>query len=81
MWIQTDDGSAADVIALQIMDRTMRVDYRIPEKFKVSPQVVDLLGKMLKGDPAKRITIKELSNDPWFRKDFPESVRFGFLDQ
>ena len=56
------------------MDRTLRVDYHIPSKFKASQLVVDLIGKMLRKEPGDRITITEIYDDPWFKQNFPDSV-------
>ena len=59
---------------LQVMERTLRVDYHIPSKFKPSQAALTLIASMLVGDPTKRITVRELYEDPWFKKDFPDSV-------
>lgn len=56
------------------MERTMRVDYHIPPKYRPSQEVTDLISRMLRGNPTERITLKEIYSDPWFRKSFPESV-------
>ena len=50
------------------------MDYHIPTKFKSSPEVISLVGRMLEKDPLRRITISELYDNPWFKKDFPDSV-------
>lgn len=52
----------------------MRADYHIPTKFQPSAEVVHLVARMLNKDPAQRITVKELYEDPWFKQDFPDSV-------
>ena len=54
------------------------MDYHIPTKYKCSPEAIKLVARMLQKDPTQRITISELYNDPWFRKDFPDSVCSAF---
>ena len=40
-----------------------------------SPELQDLLDKMLTSDPEKRITIAEIYDHPWFCIDLPPGVR------
>lgn len=61
-------------VHVQVLDRTIRVDYKIPAKPKVSDACINFLGKMLVGDPAKRITVKEIYEHPWFKQGFPAAV-------
>ena len=60
---------------LQVLDRTIKVDYRIPSKPKVSQAAIDFIDKLLQGDPAKRLTIQGVYSHPWFKHGFPSSVR------
>ena len=38
----------------------------IPKHVPVSPEAIDLIKKMLKSDPAKRITLSEIFRHSWF---------------
>ena len=59
---------------LQVLDRTIKVDYRIPSKPKVSQAAVDFIDKLLQGDPQKRLSVQGVYNHPWFKHGFPASV-------
>lgn len=48
---------------------------QFPPNVDPSPELQDLLGRILTSDPAKRITIAEIFEHPWFRKDLPPGVR------
>ena len=61
---------------VQVLDRTIRVDYKIPSRPKVSDLCVDFLAKMLVADPAQRITIQGIYEHPWFKQGFPASVYY-----
>lgn len=57
-----------------MLDRTIKVDYKIPSRPKVSDACVNFLGRLLVKDPAKRITIEQIYQHPWFKHGFPASV-------
>lgn len=61
-----------------MLDRTIKVDYRIPSKPKVSQAAVDFIDKLLQGDPQKRLTIDGVYAHPWFKHGFPASVSLAF---
>ena len=65
-------------VLLQVLDRTIKVDYRIPSKPKVSQAAIDFIDKLLQGDPANRLTIQGVYAHPWFKHGFPASVSFFF---
>ncbi len=50
---------------LQVLDRIMRVDYRIPKYPRISPECLDLIQRILVGDPDKRLTIQQIQEHPW----------------
>lgn len=37
----------------------------------ITPDVKDLINKMLQPNPVKRITMSEIKEHPWFLKDLP----------
>ena len=52
--------------------RILRLEYKIPENGKVSPELRDLLSKILVDNPAARISMEEIQRHPWYRTDLPE---------
>ena len=57
-----------------MLDRTIKVDYKIPSKPKVSQAAVDFIDKLLQGDPQKRLTVEGVYNHPWFKTNLPKNV-------
>lgn len=49
----------------KVLDRIMRVDYRIPKYPKISPECRDLLQLILVADPDERLTIEQIQRHPW----------------
>lgn len=49
----------------QVLDRIMRVDYRIPKYPKISAECKDLIQRILVGDPDQRLTIEQIQRHPW----------------
>ena len=66
-----DSGFRVYWSLLQIMQRTSKADYIIPSKPKVSPECKDFLMRCLQPDPAKRMTVSQIYDHPWFAHDFP----------
>jgi serine/threonine protein kinase len=50
---------------MQVLDRIMRVDFRIPKYPRISPECRDLLMRILVGDPDQRLTIAQIQKHPW----------------
>jgi serine/threonine-protein kinase SRK2 len=48
---------------------------QFPPNVDPSPELQDLLDRILTRDPARRITIAEIFEHPWFCKDLPPGVR------
>ena len=59
---------------LQVLARTLRVDYRIPSKPRVSHEAAHLLSNLLVLDPNKRLTTAGVMQHPWFRQGLPRGV-------
>ena len=56
------------------MQRILRLQYKIPENGEVSPQLRDLLSKILVDDPQERISMREIQQHPWYLQDLPDGV-------
>ncbi|KAF3337701.1 serine/threonine-protein kinase SAPK7-like protein [Carex littledalei] len=54
--------------------RIMSVQYAIPEYVHISQDCRRLLGQIFVSKPAKRITIREIRNHPWFVKNLPREL-------
>ncbi|KAK9808869.1 hypothetical protein WJX72_005481 [[Myrmecia] bisecta] len=65
-----DDRGNNLVRLQQMFPRIVAADFEAPRH--VSPECLNLLRGMLTADPAKRITIMQILNHPWFLKDLPE---------
>ena len=57
-----------------LLQRILRMEYKIPESGKVSNELRDLLSKILMEDPQQRISIQDIMKHPWFLKDLPQGV-------
>ena len=57
-----------------LLQRILQVEYEFPPHIKVSKECRDLLHKILVPDPAKRITVPEIQNHVWYKKDLPPVV-------
>ena len=60
--------------SLQVLARTLKVDYRIPSKPQVSPACVHLISKLLVAEPNGRLTAEGVMRHPWFRQNLPPGV-------
>ncbi|KAK4262521.1 hypothetical protein QN277_028072 [Acacia crassicarpa] len=54
--------------------RIMSVQYSIPDYVRVSADCRHLLSRIFVADPAKRITIPEIKQHPWFLKNLPKEI-------
>ncbi|OEL22987.1 Serine/threonine-protein kinase SAPK7 [Dichanthelium oligosanthes] len=54
--------------------RIMSIQYKIPEYVHVSQDCKDLLSRIFVANSAKRITIREIRNHPWFLKNLPREL-------
>ncbi|KAJ9135159.1 hypothetical protein P3X46_032370 [Hevea brasiliensis] len=54
--------------------RIMSVQYSIPDYVRVSADCKHLLSRIFVANPAKRITIPEIKQHPWFLKNFPKEL-------
>eukprot|EP01026_Neomeris_dumetosa_P036177 TRINITY_DN29117_c0_g2_i1.p3 TRINITY_DN29117_c0_g2~~TRINITY_DN29117_c0_g2_i1.p3 ORF type:complete len:212 (-),score=22.93 TRINITY_DN29117_c0_g2_i1:509-1144(-) len=57
-----------------MIQRILRADYIIPKSITLSPDCLDLLGRILVVTPSKRITIEGIFTHPWFRQNLPPGV-------
>lgn len=57
-----------------VLGRIARVEYTIPDS--LSPELRDLLTRMLWRNPSERITLTDIVKHPWFLRDLPA----GLLD-
>ncbi|KAM7263145.1 hypothetical protein ACFE04_000828 [Oxalis oulophora] len=56
------------------ISRIMAVQYKIPDYVHVSQDCINLLSRIFVANPARRITIKEIKNHPWFLKNLPREL-------
>jgi len=54
--------------------RIVSIQYKIPEYVHISQDCRQLLSKIFVANPAKRITIREIRNHPWFLKNLPREL-------
>ncbi|XP_034214496.1 serine/threonine-protein kinase SRK2A isoform X2 [Prunus dulcis] len=54
--------------------RIMAVQYKIPDYVHISQDCRHLLSRIFVANPARRITIKEIKNHPWFLKNLPREL-------
>ncbi|KAK1617330.1 hypothetical protein QYE76_022847 [Lolium multiflorum] len=54
--------------------RIVSIQYNIPEYVHISQDCRQLLSKIFVANPAKRITIREIRNHPWFLKNLPREL-------
>nr|AIH00110.1 sucrose nonfermenting 1-related protein kinase 2.7 [Fragaria x ananassa] len=58
----------------EIVKRIMSVRYVIPGYVYISEDCRHLLSRIFVADPARRITIQEIKNHPWFLKNLPREL-------
>ena len=56
---------------LSLLQRILRVDYEFPPHVKASKDCQDMLARILVRDPAERLTVLQIQDDAWYRKDLP----------
>uniref|UniRef100_A0A0D9VGY8 non-specific serine/threonine protein kinase n=1 Tax=Leersia perrieri TaxID=77586 RepID=A0A0D9VGY8_9ORYZ len=54
--------------------RIVSIQYKIPEYVHISQDCRQLLSRIFVANPAKRITIREIRNHPWFLKNLPREL-------
>ena len=57
--------------AAQVLERILQVDYSFPTSIPVSAECKDLLSRILVADPAKRYTIEDIQQHPWWLPQRP----------
>ncbi|KAL7205826.1 hypothetical protein ACSBR2_018697 [Camellia fascicularis] len=56
------------------IQRIMAVNYKIPDYVHISQDCRHLLSRIFVANSARRITIKEIKNHPWFLKNLPREL-------
>ncbi|KAG9135471.1 hypothetical protein Leryth_007229 [Lithospermum erythrorhizon] len=56
------------------IQRVMAVQYKIPDYVRISQDCRHLLSLLFVANPARRITIKEIKQHPWFLKNLPRGL-------
>ncbi|TXG60229.1 hypothetical protein EZV62_014802 [Acer yangbiense] len=56
------------------IQRIMAVQYKIPDYVHISQDCRHLLSRIFVANSARRITIKEIKNHPWFLKNLPREL-------
>lgn len=56
------------------IDRIMAVQYKIPDYVHISQDCRHLLSRIFVANPARRITIREIKNHPWFLKNLSREL-------
>lgn len=51
---------------MQVLERILAVDFRFPGSIPVSAECKNLLSRILVADPAKRASIEEIQQHPWY---------------
>lgn len=59
----------------KMIQRILRVDYSFPPHVKLSPELEDIMKRILVSDPSKRITMAGILEHPWYNKDLPPGVK------
>ncbi|WOL12718.1 serine/threonine-protein kinase SAPK7-like isoform X2 [Canna indica] len=54
--------------------KIMAVQYTIPDYVHISQDCRELLSRIFVADPSRRITIRDIRNNPWFLKNLPKSL-------
>nr|XP_010911872.1 serine/threonine-protein kinase SAPK7 [Elaeis guineensis] len=56
------------------IQKVMQVQYKIPEYVHISRDCRQLISRLFVANPARRITIKEIKNHPWFLRNLPREL-------
>ncbi|KAH0861283.1 hypothetical protein HID58_089544 [Brassica napus] len=61
-------------IQMIFFQRIMAIQYKIPDYVHISQECKHLLSRIFVTNPAKRITLKEIKNHPWYLKNLPKEL-------
>ncbi|KAL5576122.1 hypothetical protein UlMin_017821 [Ulmus minor] len=64
-----------DENVMKMYRKVFKAEYEFPLWFSVDAK--ELISKLLVADPAKRISIPEILNNPWFQKGFTRPIAFS----
>ncbi|KAL5574470.1 hypothetical protein UlMin_016169 [Ulmus minor] len=64
-----------DENVMKMYRKIFKAEYEFPPWFSVDAK--ELISKLLVADPAKRISIPEILNNPWFQKGFTRPIAFS----
>jgi serine/threonine-protein kinase SRK2 len=67
-----DKTLKGDARIQKVLHRIIKVDYEIPSSSKASPELKDLITKVLVADPKQRMSIAQIQQHPWFQKNLPK---------
>ena len=56
----------------------MAAQYEIPPNLNLSAQVKDLLRRMFRTQPMKRITLSDIKQHPWYLESLPAEIRDSY---
>jgi serine/threonine protein kinase len=62
----------------KIVSRILRLDYKVPEKLHLTDDVKELLSQIFVKDAAKRITISQIKQHPWYLHRLPWELSDGY---
>lgn len=57
-----------------LSQRVLAVNYELPSHVAMSLDCRDLLARILVADPARRLTVPQILQHPWFTRGLPEGV-------
>ncbi|KAL2338211.1 hypothetical protein Fmac_012657 [Flemingia macrophylla] len=63
---------------MRIYRKAFRGDYAFPEW--ISPQAKTLISNLLVADPARRYSVPDIMNDPWFQVSFTRPIAFSIKE-
>lgn len=63
--------TCAKSIGILVLQRVVKGNWNVPSETKISAGAPDLLGRILKPDATKRITVEGIINHPWYQIHLP----------
>lgn len=54
-----------------MMGRILAMQWSMPADVPITPECRDLLVRLLEADPARRATMEQISQHPWFLQNLP----------
>lgn len=67
-----DKKIKGDARIQKVLHRIIKVDYEWPSNSStISPELKDMMTKILVADPKERLTIQQIQQHPWFQKNLP----------